>query len=75
VAGQTDLLEVVFALGTVGRLSHLLHRRKKQTDQDSDDGDNNEQLNQREGKFTSYISVHLTLTEMTLLVYHRGSPT
>src|SRR5215510_10232291 len=50
---SADLLEVVGALGPVGRLAHSLHGRQQQPDQDGNDGDGDQQLNQREtGRFT-----------------------
>ena len=48
VNGQHELLFVVDALGDVGRLAHLLHRRQQQADQHGDDGDDHQQLDQRE---------------------------
>src|SRR5262249_33142357 len=42
VAGQTDLLEVVLALGTVGGLTHLLHGRQQQADEHGNDGDHHQ---------------------------------
>ena len=45
---QTNLPQVVLALGPVGRLADFLYGRKQHADQDADDGDDDEQLNQRE---------------------------
>ena len=48
VQRQAELVEVVGALGPVGRLAHLLNRGEQQRDQHRDDGDDHQQLNERE---------------------------
>src|SRR5262249_11703848 len=48
VQSQADLLQVVLALGPVGRLTHLLDGRQQQADEYSNDGDDDEQFNERE---------------------------
>jgi hypothetical protein len=45
---QTDLSEVVLALGACGGLADFLHGGQQQADQDGDDGDHHQQLDQRE---------------------------
>ena len=45
---NTHLVQVILALGLVGRLADLLHRRQKHAHQHGDDGDDHEQFNQRE---------------------------
>jgi hypothetical protein len=47
VERQTDLLEVVAALHSPGRLARRLHGRQQHRDQDADDRDDHEELNQR----------------------------
>ena len=42
VQGQPDLLQVVGALGAVGRFAHFLHGRQQQGDQDANDGDHDQ---------------------------------
>ncbi len=46
VQRQADLLEVVGAGRTVGRLAHILYRRQKQGGQYADDGDHHQEFNQ-----------------------------
>ena len=46
---QGELFEVVDALGSAGRLTHLLHGRQEQADEDGNDGDHDEQFDEREG--------------------------
>ncbi len=48
VQGQSDLLEVVFALRPASRLASRLHGWHKQRDENGDDGDDHQQLNQCE---------------------------
>ena len=48
VQRQPDLLEVVGALRSPGRLTGRLDGRQEQGDQDRDDGDDHEQLDERE---------------------------
>ena len=43
-AGQGELLEVVLALQSPGRLPRRLHGRKQQRDQDADDRDNDQKF-------------------------------
>ena len=43
VAGEADLLEVVGALSSPGRLSSRLHGGQKKSDQNGDDGDDDKQ--------------------------------
>ena len=52
VHGQGQLLQVVRALGAVGRFANLLHGGQQQPDQHRDDGNHHEQLDQREGRST-----------------------
>src|SRR5262249_44828671 len=47
--GQTQLLDVVGALRTCRRLTHLLHGGHQKADQDGDNGDDHQQLDQGEG--------------------------
>src|SRR5262245_40600982 len=47
VGSQAELLQVVVALSTAGRLAHLLHRRDQEADQNGDDRDDDEQLDER----------------------------
>ncbi len=47
-ASESDLFEVVLALGAGGGLAHFLDGGQEQADQDGDDGDYHQQLNQRE---------------------------
>ena len=48
VKGQTNLLEIVFALTPTRRFASLLHGRQEQRDQDGDNRDDHEQFNQSE---------------------------
>jgi hypothetical protein len=48
VKSQTDLLEVVCALGPTGSLARGLHGRKQECNEHGNDGDYDEQLDQRE---------------------------
>ena len=48
VQGEADLLEVVDALGTPGRLARRLHGGQQQGDQHGDDRDDHQQFDQRE---------------------------
>ena len=48
VQSETDLLEVVRALGATGGLAGRLHRRKQERDEHGNDGDDHQQLDQRE---------------------------
>jgi hypothetical protein len=41
---QADLLEVVLALASSGRLARLLDSRQKKRDQDGDNGNDDEQF-------------------------------
>jgi hypothetical protein len=41
---ETDLLEVVLALGTTGSLASSLHGGQQQGNQNTDDGDHDEQF-------------------------------
>src|SRR5262249_7537815 len=52
VERQTDLLEVVLAVGPCGGLADLLDGRKQEPDQDGNDRDHHQQLDQREGRST-----------------------
>jgi hypothetical protein len=45
---EADLLEVVLALGAVGRLADLLDGRQQQAHQHRNDRDHDEQLDERE---------------------------
>src|SRR5262249_60868950 len=55
VQGESELLEVVLALGPGGGLPHLLHRGQEQADEDRNDRDHHQQLDQREpGTRTSH---------------------
>jgi hypothetical protein len=45
---QSNLLEIVFALGAAGRLAGLLHRGQQQRHQNANDRDHHQQFNQRE---------------------------
>ena len=65
VQRQAELLEVVLALGPVGRLADLLDGGQEQADQDRDDRDDDEQLDERERGPASH--------EMTLLSKMRAS--
>ena len=56
VQGEPDLLQVVDALGTAGRLAGGLDGRQQQGDQDRDDGDHDQQLDQRESATAHRIS-------------------
>ena len=44
--GQTDLLEIVDALGAAGGFASRLHGGQEQRDQDGDDGDHHQKLDQ-----------------------------
>ena len=48
VQGQPELLHVVGALHSAGRLARGLDRRQQQRDQNADDRDDHEQLHERE---------------------------
>ena len=48
VQRQTDLLEVVLAMGSPGRLAGSLDRGEQQPDQNADDGNDHQQFDQRE---------------------------
>jgi len=48
VEGQADLLEVIAALHSIGRLAHLLHRGQQQADQHANDGNHHQQFDERE---------------------------
>ena len=45
---QTNLLQVIGALGTSTCLTRRLNRRQEQRDQDADDGDDHQQFDERE---------------------------
>ena len=53
VAGQSDLLEVVLALGAGRRLADLLYRGEQEADQDRDDCDHHQQLDEGEAPPTN----------------------
>ena len=46
--GETELLQVVLAMGAIGRFARGLNRRHDQRDEHGDDGDDDEQLDERE---------------------------
>ena len=48
VQRETDLFEVIFALGSPSGLTGLLHGRQQQGHQDGDDRDDDQQLDERE---------------------------
>jgi hypothetical protein len=48
MACQAELLQVIRAAGTVGRLADFLHGRQQERDQDTDNGDHDQELNQGE---------------------------
>jgi hypothetical protein len=50
---NADLLQVVLALRSRRRFTHLLHSGKQQADQDGDDRDDDEQFDQRETDSTA----------------------
>jgi hypothetical protein len=56
VTGQTDLLQVVDALGAAGRLARRLHGGKQESDQNCDDGDDDQEFDQRES--TAILGLH-----------------
>jgi hypothetical protein len=45
---ETDLLEMVFALGAAGGFAGGLNRRQQQRDQDADDRNHDQELDERE---------------------------
>ena len=53
---QTQLLEVVDALGAAGRLTGRLHGRQQQRDQDRDDRDHDEQFDERKSTMSSHLN-------------------
>jgi len=53
VQGQSDLLEVVDALGATRGLAGSLDRGQKQGDQDGNDRDDDKELDQGEGSTVS----------------------
>jgi hypothetical protein len=58
---QTDLLEIIHALGTASGLASCLHRRQQQGHQDADDGDHHQQLDQRK---TASMGFHGFISEL-----------
>jgi hypothetical protein len=48
VAGESNLLEIVFALRTAGGFASLLDSRQQQRDKDRNDCDHDEKFDQRE---------------------------
>jgi hypothetical protein len=48
VSGQTQLLQVVFALGTTSGFASLLDGRQQQRHKNRDDRDHHQQFDQRE---------------------------
>ena len=48
IHGNRELLEIIAALCSCGRLAHFLNRRHEKCNQDGDNGDDHEKLNQRE---------------------------
>jgi hypothetical protein len=66
---QSDLLEMVAALGAAGRLPRLLHRRQQQRDEDADDGDHDQQFDQGKSamsimRFRSCHGAHLSISRV-----------
>jgi hypothetical protein len=59
VKRDSDLFEVVAALGATGGLTRRLDGRQEQGDQNGDDGNHDEQLNQREA--TPSLRAHRTV--------------
>jgi hypothetical protein len=56
VQGQSDLFQVVDALGSAGRLASGLHGGQQERDQYRDNGDHDQKLDQRESATAHLIS-------------------
>lgn len=52
VDGQTNLLQMIAALGATGGFTSLLNGRQQQRNQDRNDGNHDEQLDEREALST-----------------------
>ena len=55
VQSQADLLEIIDALNSPGRLAGRLHGRKQQRDQNRDDRDHDQKLDQRESTANALV--------------------
>src|SRR6266849_6434280 len=62
VQTKADLSQVIRALRSIGRRSHLLHRRHEQGDEHSDDGDDDQKLKESESRARNPASRHLPLS-------------
>jgi hypothetical protein len=78
VQRYADLFEIVFALGSPGRLAGLLHCRQQQRNQNGDDGNDDQKFNQRESTTVphdaSFRQVHSASGEICFAGMANGVP-